>query len=441
MTSIPSPRRCSSTWVRNSSICSGVKSSTGTASSRSSEVTKPRSRPRAVIDSLASSNPRSRVTSVTTRLPATGSGLAEVYEPGTSLPTRVKPARVRVRGGDADRRRSRSVAGTASSYRASVTGLSFCSCCRSAVLLRLSANSCNRAHTSSAYALDASPSSGSSAIAESAFASFSSCERPTNAPRSPPVFRSRANRSRFLTVWKWSGSRRVESAANVSASRARSRSISRSTRSCADARFTIASGACVGRPCIRLSSIISTGSIGELARFASSVVASLRYPALRRPSTIVRPASNARTLPSLEVRSNRETVRRSMYSTSGTALAASSRSASPPWSRTKSAGSKPSGRIRTTGWREYASRNWNARSAARAPASSESNASTIRWANRDASRKCPSPSAVPHVATAVSIPACANAMTSVYPSTTWISPVRATAPFARCRLYSTSPFR
>ena len=29
MTSIPSPRRCSSTWVRNSSTCSGVKSSTG----------------------------------------------------------------------------------------------------------------------------------------------------------------------------------------------------------------------------------------------------------------------------------------------------------------------------------------------------------------------------------------------------------------------------
>ena len=57
--------------------------------------------------------------------------------------------------------------------------------------------------------------------------------------------------------------------------------------------------------------------------------------------------------------------------------------------------------------------NSKARSAARAPASSESKASTIRCANRDASRKCPSPSAVPHVATAFVTPARAIAITSV----------------------------
>src|SRR5213593_3469463 len=57
MTSIPSVVRCSWICVRNSSTCSGVKSSTGTASSRSSEVTNPRSRPRATIASLTSSIP------------------------------------------------------------------------------------------------------------------------------------------------------------------------------------------------------------------------------------------------------------------------------------------------------------------------------------------------------------------------------------------------
>ena len=57
--------------------------------------------------------------------------------------------------------------------------------------------------------------------------------------------------------------------------------------------------------------------------------------------------------------------------------------------------------------------NANARSAARAPASSESNARTARWANRDSSRKCPSPSAVPQVATVFSSPACDIPITSV----------------------------
>src|SRR3954465_6064094 len=55
MTSTPSAVRCSCTCVRNSSTCSCVKSSTGTASRRSSEVTKPRSRPFATSCSLTSS--------------------------------------------------------------------------------------------------------------------------------------------------------------------------------------------------------------------------------------------------------------------------------------------------------------------------------------------------------------------------------------------------
>ncbi len=45
-----------------------------------------------------------------------------------------------------------------------------------------------------------------------------------------------------------------------------------------------------------------------------------------------------------------------------------------------------------------------------------------------------SPSAVPHVATTLSIPACASPITSVYPSTTNTSPVFATAWRARCML-------
>ena len=53
--SMPTAVRCSWIWVRTSSICSGVKSSTGSDSSRSSEVTKPRSRPRATSCSLTSS--------------------------------------------------------------------------------------------------------------------------------------------------------------------------------------------------------------------------------------------------------------------------------------------------------------------------------------------------------------------------------------------------
>src|SRR5262245_56469157 len=80
MTSMPSPRRCSSTWERKSSTCSGVKSSTGTASRRSSEVTKPRSRPRAVICSFASSRPRSRATFVNAAAPShRGEDDREVY--------------------------------------------------------------------------------------------------------------------------------------------------------------------------------------------------------------------------------------------------------------------------------------------------------------------------------------------------------------------------
>ena len=69
--------------------------------------------------------------------------------------------------------------------------------------------------------------------------------------------------------------------------------------------------------------------------------------------------------------------------------------------------------IITTACTGYCSWKANARSAARAPAASESNASTARVANRDMSLKCPSPSAVPQVATALSIPACASPITSV----------------------------
>ena len=69
--------------------------------------------------------------------------------------------------------------------------------------------------------------------------------------------------------------------------------------------------------------------------------------------------------------------------------------------------------IITTAWTGYCSWYPNARSAARAPASSESNARTACCANRESSRKCPSPRAVPHVATAFSMPACASPITSV----------------------------
>ena len=61
----------------------------------------------------------------------------------------------------------------------------------------------------------------------------------------------------------------------------------------------------------------------------------------------------------------------------------------------------------------YVSWNPNARSAARAPASSESNDKMARVANRDSCSKCRSPSAVPHVATTLVIPACASPITSV----------------------------
>ena len=60
--------------------------------------------------------------------------------------------------------------------------------------------------------------------------------------------------------------------------------------------------------------------------------------------------------------------------------------------------------IITTACTGYVSWNANARSAARAPASSESNARIARCANRLSRRKCASPSAVPHVATAFSMP-------------------------------------
>ena len=53
--SMPSWRRCSSTCVRKSSTCSGVRSSTGRPSRSSSAVTKPRSRPRAATASRSSS--------------------------------------------------------------------------------------------------------------------------------------------------------------------------------------------------------------------------------------------------------------------------------------------------------------------------------------------------------------------------------------------------
>ncbi len=69
--------------------------------------------------------------------------------------------------------------------------------------------------------------------------------------------------------------------------------------------------------------------------------------------------------------------------------------------------------IITTACTGYCSWKAYARSAARAPASSESNESTARCANRDIRRKWASPSAVPHVATVFSMPACANAITSV----------------------------
>ncbi len=61
--------------------------------------------------------------------------------------------------------------------------------------------------------------------------------------------------------------------------------------------------------------------------------------------------------------------------------------------------------IITTACTGYASWKAKARSAARAPASSESNARIARCANLLSSRKCSSPSAVPQVATAFSMPA------------------------------------
>ncbi len=57
MISMPSSRRSSSRRIRNSSMCSGVRSSSGRALSRSSEVTNPHSRPRTRMASLTS--PRS----------------------------------------------------------------------------------------------------------------------------------------------------------------------------------------------------------------------------------------------------------------------------------------------------------------------------------------------------------------------------------------------
>ena len=107
-------------------------------------------------------------------------------------------------------------------------------------------------------------------------------------------------------------------------------------------------------------------------------------------------------------------MRRSMYSISGRAVLAASFTASAPCLATKSAGSRPWGMIITIAWTE-GNCSWkaNARSAARAPASSESKARMARWANRLSWRKCPSPSAVPQVATAFSIPACTSPITSV----------------------------
>ena len=96
--------------------------------------------------------------------------------------------------------------------------------------------------------------------------------------------------------------------------------------------------------------------------------------------------------------------------------------------------------IITTACTGYVSWNAYARSAARAPASSESNARIARCANRLSRRKCASPSAVPHVATAFSMPACTSPITSVYPSTTKTSPLRAIEVRAPARLNSTSFF-
>ncbi len=69
--------------------------------------------------------------------------------------------------------------------------------------------------------------------------------------------------------------------------------------------------------------------------------------------------------------------------------------------------------IMTTACTGYVSWNAYARSAARAPASSESNARIARCANRLSRRKCASPNAVPHVATAFSMPAWTKPITSV----------------------------
>ena len=129
-------------------------------------------------------------------------------------------------------------------------------------------------------------------------------------------------------------------------------------------------------------------------------------------------SATAADCPSTVDRSWRATVRRTMYSTSGREPAAASRTPSAPCFATKSAGSKPCGMIITTACTGYVSWNAYARSAARAPASSESNARIARCANRLSRRKCASPSAVPHVATAFSMPACTRPITSVYPSTT-----------------------
>ena len=93
--------------------------------------------------------------------------------------------------------------------------------------------------------------------------------------------------------------------------------------------------------------------------------------------------------------------------------AAASRTPSAPCLATKSAGSSPWGMIITTACTGYVSWNANARSAARAPASSESNARIGALREPASSRKCSSPSAVPHVATAFSMPACTRPITSV----------------------------
>ena len=59
-------------------------------------------------------------------------------------------------------------------------------------------------------------------------------------------------------------------------------------------------------------------------------------------------AATAADRPSIVERSWRSTVRRTMYSTSGRAEAAAVCTASAPCLATKSAGSSPSGMIRTT---------------------------------------------------------------------------------------------